>query len=63
MDRKLKTALGSFKRTDRAGKNSFRFTGRVKRRPLKPGSYRFEAIARSGGQKSKTLHAKFRIAR
>jgi hypothetical protein len=52
---------GSFKRTDSAGRNSFRFTGRVKHRPLKPGSYRLEAVASKDGLKSAMLHASFRI--
>ncbi len=54
-------SLGSFKHHDKAGKNSFHFTGRIKRRPLHAGRYRFEAVARKDGLKSAKLHAKFRI--
>jgi hypothetical protein len=55
--------VGSFKRADAAGKNSFHFTGRVKRRPLKPGRYRLEAVASQGGLRSTRLRAGFRVVR
>jgi hypothetical protein len=53
--------VGSFTHKDAAGKNSFHFTGRVKRKPLRPGRYRFEVVARENGLKSKKLHKSFRV--
>src|SRR5262249_2566683 len=53
--------VGSFTHKDTAGKNSFRFTGRVKRRPLHTGRYRFEVVARANGLTSKKTHKSFRV--
>jgi hypothetical protein len=54
-------SLGSFSHKDKAGANSFRFTGRVKRKPLRPGHYRLQAVASGGGQKGKPKTIRFRI--
>jgi hypothetical protein len=57
-------SVGSFSHNDVAGANSFHFTGRVKRRPLRVGRYRLRAVARNGvGQISRPLDASFRIVR
>ncbi|MBI5310154.1 MAG: PKD domain-containing protein [Actinobacteria bacterium] len=66
--RKLKSctrykSIGSFKRTDVAGANSFRFTGRLESKPLKPGRYRLSAVARNGSSASGAKTVKFRIKR
>jgi hypothetical protein len=53
--------VGSFTHRDEAGRNSFRFTGRIRRRPLHPGRYRFEVLARENGLRSKKLHKSFRV--
>jgi uncharacterized delta-60 repeat protein len=56
---------GSFTRAGKAGKNSFKFTGRVGGKKLKPGSYRLVAVAKdAAGNKDKTpKRANFQIAR
>jgi len=56
--------LGSFKHADRAGANSFWFTGRVHGRKLRAGSYVLEARASyAGGGSSAAVKAKFRVRR
>jgi uncharacterized delta-60 repeat protein len=52
---------GSFSHVDVAGKNSFRFTGRVRGKALKPGPYRLDARPRAGGKVGKTVSVRFRI--
>ena len=42
---------GSFTHKGKAGGNKFGFSGRVKSKRLKPGSYRLSAVATSGAQK------------
>ena len=54
---------GSFTRVDVAGKNTFRFTGRLRRKALKPGRYRLSARPRMGGKAGKTFSVRFRIVR
>jgi uncharacterized delta-60 repeat protein len=54
---------GSFSRVDTVGKNSFRFTGRIRRRALKPGRYRLRATPRVGGKAGRTVAIRFRIIR
>jgi hypothetical protein len=54
---------GSFTHVDIAGRNSFRFTGRVHRKALKPGPYRLNARPRAGGKVGKTVSVRFRIVR
>jgi hypothetical protein len=57
----LVVAVGrSFRRIDRIGRNSFRFTGRVGRR-LAPGTYTIEAVARNAGGRSRAVTAQFQI--
>jgi uncharacterized delta-60 repeat protein len=52
---------GSFRHADTAGANSLRFTGRVSKKALRPGSYRLSATPRLGGKTGKTAAARFRI--
>jgi uncharacterized delta-60 repeat protein len=54
---------GSFSHVDVAGRNSLRFTGRVRRKALKPGPYRLDARPRAGAQVGKTVSVRFRIVR
>src|SRR5205085_12224447 len=54
-------AVGTFTHADRAGANKFFFTGRVRGKTLKAGSYRLDATPRSGGKNGKTVSVKFRI--
>lgn len=55
--------LGSFTHADTAGNNSFRFTGRLGGKKLKPGKYRLMARAKSTGGTSAPRSANFRIVR
>ncbi len=53
---------GSFARASKTGRNSFRFTGRLRGHRLAPGSYRLVATASdSGGRRSAARRASFRI--
>jgi hypothetical protein len=52
---------GSFKHAGRAGQNSFRFTGRLRKHKLKPG--RYNLVARPAGAGAKAKRDKFRIVR
>jgi Divergent InlB B-repeat domain len=53
---------GSFSRISKAGSNSFRFTGRLRRKKLRPGRYRLVLVATDAAKnKSKPKRAKFRI--
>lgn len=54
---------GSFSHVDTVGKNSFRFTGRIRRRALKPGRYRLRATPLVGGKAGRTVAIRFRIIR
>jgi Tol biopolymer transport system component len=55
---------GSFSHAGIQGRNSFKFTGRLRGRRLPPGTYRLVAVARdSAGNKSATARATFRIVR
>jgi hypothetical protein len=56
-------AVGSFTHRDRAGANRFHFTGRVRRRALRPGSYRLDAVPRLGATTGRTRSATFRVVR
>jgi hypothetical protein len=56
------TSVGSFTHADASGKNSFGFTGRVKGRKLRPGSYRLSSVARGpNGKTGKSAAASFKI--
>jgi hypothetical protein len=55
---------GRFAKASVAGPNSIRFTGRLKRRPLRPGSYRLVITARDkAGNAARPQRPKFRIVR
>ncbi len=56
------SSLGSFKHADRAGADSFWFTGRVHGRRLRAGSYELEArAAYPGGGRSAPVTARFSV--
>jgi len=54
---------GTFTHADKAGANSFHFTGRVRRRKLAPGSYRLQAVPRANGKNGKAVTVSFRIVK
>ena len=55
---------GSFTHTGRAGTNSFKFTGRLRRRKLRPARYRLAAVATdAAGNRSPAKRRTFRIVR
>jgi hypothetical protein len=56
-------SVGTFTHVDRAGANSFHFTGRVRRRKLSPGSYRLQAVPRANGRNGKAVTVSFRIVK
>jgi hypothetical protein len=55
------TLHGAFTQQGKAGANTFRFTGRLSRKSLKPGSYRLGATRIDGRLKGRTTSALFRI--
>ncbi|HEX4759288.1 MAG TPA: choice-of-anchor Q domain-containing protein [Thermoleophilaceae bacterium] len=52
---------GSFTHKDKAGANKLHFTGRLRRRALRPGRYRLSATPRVQGKKGKALNTSFKI--
>jgi hypothetical protein len=54
---------GSFSHVDKAGANSFHFTGRIGRHKLAVGKYRLVAQARNAAGLGKKLTKRFRITR
>jgi hypothetical protein len=52
---------GKFTHNDRAGPNRFHFDGRIRRRTLRPGSYRLDATPRAAGHTGKTVSTMFTI--
>jgi Glycine rich protein len=55
---------GSFTHAGKAGLNSFRFTGRLRGKKLRPGRYRLTMVATdSAGNRSRAKRARFRIVR
>ena len=56
-------SAGTFTHADKAGANSFHFTGRVRRRKLAPGSYRLQAVPRANGKNGKAVTVSFRIVK
>jgi hypothetical protein len=54
---------GSFKRAGSSGANAFRFTGRMRRRSLRPGRYILRARPTAGGVAGKTAGVPFTIVR
>jgi streptogramin lyase len=57
-----KAVKGSFTDSGKAGSNSFRFTGRIAKKKLKPGKYRLLAQP-SGSSSSAAKQARFKIVR
>jgi streptogramin lyase len=56
--------VGSFSRLSTLGQNSFKFTGRIKNRALKPGRYRMLLVARdAAGNASKAKAVRFRVVK
>ena len=60
---RLVTLRGSFTLSGRAGSNTFRFTGRINGKRLKPGSYQLDAMPFTGRLKGRTARVSFRIIR
>jgi hypothetical protein len=58
---RLVNLLGTFTLNGRAGANSFRFSGRIGGKRLKPGSYRLVATPTANGRTGKRVSATFRI--
>jgi hypothetical protein len=58
---RLVTLRGSITLTGHAGPNSFRFTGRLAGRKLKPGKYRLVGTPSAGGRAGRPAGAAFRI--
>ena len=56
-------AVGRFTHADKAGLNSFHFTGRVYNRKLRPASYKLRARPRFAGPAGKAIEVSFRIVR
>ena len=54
-------SVGSFSHQDKAGKVSVHFTGRVRSRKLKPGSYRLTLTPKANGKTGRTVTLAFRI--
>jgi len=54
---------GTFTQKAKVGTNSIKFTGRLKNKRLKPGSYRLRAVAGAGATASKPADARFKIVR
>ena len=54
-------AVGSFKHSDRAGRNTFRIS-RVNGRKLAPGKYSLDLTPTANGQTGKTVLATFTVA-
>ena len=55
---------GSFNHRGRTGANSFRFTGRLRRRKLRPARYRLVGVPRdAAGNRGRPVRATFRIVR
>jgi hypothetical protein len=54
---------GSFAHKGKEGVNSFRFTGRLRRRKLQPGRYNLVATVKRPGKPAKPKRARFRILR
>ena len=57
------TRAGSFTQTAKRGTNSFRFTGRLGGRPLKPGAYTLVATPRAASGTGRSATSRFRITR
>ena len=55
------TLNGSFTRTGEAATNSFRFTGRIDGKRLKPGSYKLVATPKANGRAGRAVSVTFHI--
>ena len=56
--------IGSFTRPSTKGRNSFTFTGRIRGKGLKPGSYRLVLVAKdAAGNKSKAQTVTFKVVK
>jgi hypothetical protein len=55
------TLSGSFTRTGNAGTNTFRFTGRIGGKRLKPGTYKLVATPKANGQTGRPVSVTFHI--
>ncbi len=55
--------VGHFTHRDRAGHNSFHFTGRINRQKLSPGRYHMRAVPSAGGRLGGAAESKFTIVR
>jgi hypothetical protein len=60
---RLVAVRGRFTRSAAAGRNRFRFTGRIRGRRLLPGRYRLHATPKNNGGGGATKSAGFRIVR
>jgi virginiamycin B lyase len=58
-----KAVRGSFSHSGTAGANTFKFSGRVGGKSLKPGRYRLVAVATAGSSKSTVKQTNFKIVR
>lgn len=58
---RLRTLRGGFTLVGRAGANSFRFSGRLAGKRLKPGKYRLMVIPSAGGRSGRPIVQAFRI--
>ncbi len=56
-------SIGSFTHGDVAGRNSFRFTGRLGGRKLRPAGYRLRALPSANGVRGRAATIPFRIVR
>ena len=56
-------ALGKFSRSDKAGANTFHFTGRLSGHALKPGAYELTARPSAGGRPGKPVTVRFHVVR
>ena len=54
-------ALGSFTHTDKAGANSFHFSGRIKGKKLAAGSYKLQAVAHDAAANGAAVQKGFKI--
>jgi hypothetical protein len=61
--RRYKVMKGSFSKGGGQGRNVVRFTGRLRKRPLKPGLYRLDLRASTRGAKSATKRLAFQIVK
>jgi plastocyanin len=55
--------IGTFTHTDRAGKNAFHWSARIRRRPLAAGRYRLKAIPRNRAGAGAAVVVSFQVRR